>query len=1605
MKINPCILLLVTMVINIEQVNSQIHPEAWTIKYGTVLYREESFVSDGSYALRVKLQSINYTTPCLSSYEIPVTPGETFEFSYKYYVSNEMEILEVLEWTGASDQNIGIQRGGSGTMQYTEVNFSGIVPEGATAVCLGFIIRECEACYFDPEIHFGYLDNVRFQLQSDSENQMVNGGFENWIDWTWGEILDFEPEGADGIYCVENYNVYAVVGCPNDGTDSDGNNYLSNAGAVYILQQNQGGTDKWGVIKKIVPDDRHAGDKFGGSVDIYNKYIVVGAGGNAYDASGNNYLSGAGAIYMFSKDLGGTDNWGQEIKIVPGDRHASDSYGGEVKIDGYYSSGWKYYIAAGATGHDFDASGANELTDAGAVYLYLKDEGGSNTWDLVKKIVPPTRYQYDLFGDVLSLVGEYLAVGTPSHDYDASESNGMQNAGAVYLFHKDKDGTNAWGLEQKLVPEHRYSSDLFGFDIVLSTYTYGFSTEKLLLVGAYGHDFDVSESNYIDAAGAAYLFRKENGTGWTQAAKYVSAERKNSSYFGSSVAFFDSYIAIGEMKYQGYGALHFYYNNNVGTNTWELKKTIFAMNPVYNSQFGRDICISYSHAICRSKDHVYILDLIIPPGILKYSDIHDDEFTNHWTAGNNYWLSGRSNTVFVSSDTTGIAIPEDKTAYTASSIFGNGTQVNTSGWYCVYTGDGNSVTVTGLNPDTKYRTSVIMYLDYSDDEKYYLAEGENNPSNQVTGIDLQPVGLHVANNLITGTTSSMEYSMNSTDGTDGDWTACSEPNTSVNFSAGNVYLRQGSIPTNYRLLANIAPPPAAPVFTIDFPGEKTEESIPDTIEYNDDGDFNSPNLYGTGIPVNVNPGTDLYFRIMGTASTLPSEILTLQVPDRPAATEYSVDFDLETTTEVISNEDEYSISPDMDAAISGEWLKISLEPGQDLYFRVKVTDTTFSGEIQHLVVPLRSSVPVVSLSDKNSETARFKKSADGSGEDVTVADGLEYSENFGINWNPITPVVTVNATGINHITVRKRATAVSFASEPTLNLDYETPEVTVVNTESCNGPNDSVILKSNLDNGKVYLVHEDEPQSTVSDLDLAIISGKGVSKNVSTLNANIFVPANDLPAGTYYAYASNDWDSISAKSEDAITIYAIPQVDLGDDIIKCESTEVTLDPGTDFAYYSWSYNSATTRSVQVADENDYILAVTDDHGCQNSDTVSVRFNIPYQEEQICIVTIDLTSGKNVVVWEKTPDVGIMAYNIYRESTIGVYNHIGTIPYDDLSVFKDTTCNPESQSYLYKITTIDSCGNESLLANSKYHRPSFLQWVSSEGGVNLEWTDYNIQGITDIGTYLTSYAIYRGTDSTGLTEYKVVGSINTYTDTDPDAMKNKYYYRVAALLNDPCYPTGGKKAESGPYSHSMSNMEDNRLQVSSENHSPTDIILDKLTIEESQVINTLIGRFKAVDPDTMDVHTYSLVAGTGDTDNSSFLILNDSLLTGEVFDFETKNLYSIRIRATDNGVGNLVYEKSFNINVIDVIETGFEDVYKTNLKIIPNPFSESTTIVFSNAGGQSYTLYLTDLSGKVCKIVNDITSSKYVLEKSDLKEGFYFVELRGPEIYRGKIVIE
>ena len=91
---------------------------------------------------------------------------------------------------------------------------------------------------------------------------------------------------------------------------------------------------------------------------------------------------------------------------------------------------------------------------------------------------------------------------------------------------------------------------------------------------------------------------------------------------------------------------------------------------------------------------------------LSSSGITTSGATLSWTRGGS--ASSRC-AVFVSLGSSGLPAPAFGTQYYSNINFGDGAQIGSSGWYCVYDGTGTSVAVTGLTAGNSYRAVVCEY--------------------------------------------------------------------------------------------------------------------------------------------------------------------------------------------------------------------------------------------------------------------------------------------------------------------------------------------------------------------------------------------------------------------------------------------------------------------------------------------------------------------------------------------------------------------------------------------------------------------------------------------------------------------------------------------------------------------------------------------------------------------------------------------------------------------------------------------------------------------------------------------------------------------------------
>ncbi len=314
-------------------------------------------------------------------------------------------------------------------------------------------------------------------------------------------------------------------------------------------------------------------------------------------------------------------------------------------------------------------------------------------------------------------------------------------------------------------------------------------------------------------------------------------------------------------------------------------------------------------------------------------------------------------------------------------------------------------------------------------------------------LDLSMVDVNVAQEILTNTLTTMEYSLNSTNGLDGDWTACDNSSTTVSFIEGSVFVRETSDTTNNRLVARIAKQ-GTPSYSIDYENESTTESVTSTDVYSYDH-FATEGTDGNGQPLTLTvpeygEGNDtVYFRTKANDTALASDIQALEIPERPAPPVYSINYSAETTAEAIAVTDEYSLDSFATSGTQGDGTVLNISglipaygsDNEHVYFRTLAAASSFLSSVQDLTIPARTAPPVVSLTDQSSANAYFVKSADGSGDTVSTADGYEYTLDQGSTWNDILDATTIDSRGDQDIRVRVKATGSAFASESTSNLD------------------------------------------------------------------------------------------------------------------------------------------------------------------------------------------------------------------------------------------------------------------------------------------------------------------------------------------------------------------------------------------------------------------------------------------------------------------------------------------------------------------------------------------------------------------------------------------
>ncbi len=150
----------------------------------------------------------------------------------------------------------------------------------------------------------------------------------------------------------------------------------------------------------------------------------------------------------------------------------------------------------------------------------------------------------------------------------------------------------------------------------------------------------------------------------------------------------------------------------------------------------------------------------------------------------------------------------------------------------------------------------------------------------------------------------------------------------------------------------------------------------------------------------------------------------------------------------------------------------------------------------------------------------------------------------------------------------------------------------------------------------------------------------------------------------------------------------------------------------------------------------------------------------------------------------------------------------------------------------------------------------------------------------------------------------------------------------------------------------------------DNNPPKNLSISSTSQNENENIGSKFAIFSAIDPDPEDDNpTFSLVGGSGSTDNSYFSVNDGELRVAKILNFEESDTRSIRVRATDSH-GKFV-DKSFSLTINDINER------PTNLKLSKplvvnenlEPLSFSTSISVNDQDiGDTHTFSLVSGNG-------------------------------------------
>ncbi len=397
--------------------------------------------------------------------------------------------------------------------------------ERAVAQCSPIEVAQIKASDGSPFDSFGASVSISGGLLA------VGASFDDDLGVDSGSVYLFERDDALAGKWIQIAKLHALDGIANQGfgraVSLSGNVLVVgvpedddlglHAGAAYVFERDHGGANQWGPVAKLHASDGSQDDSFGLSVAISGDACVVGA----YFADRAGAITGS--AYVYSRDHGGLDEWGEVAKLVASDAKHGDRFGNSVAIS-------ETTVVIGAHGHDGNGP------QAGAAYVYELDSNSQSTWQESAILLASDGDGGDQFGSV-SVSIDTIVVGSSTDGPIAISS------GSAYVFERDFGGSSNWGQVAKLFPADGAVGDEFGRETSVSGST-------AVIRSTFDDDSGLS-------SGSAYVFERDHAGAnkWGLVTKLLASDGAEKDFFGVP-AVSEGTIVVGAHRHQDSGAAY-----------------------------------------------------------------------------------------------------------------------------------------------------------------------------------------------------------------------------------------------------------------------------------------------------------------------------------------------------------------------------------------------------------------------------------------------------------------------------------------------------------------------------------------------------------------------------------------------------------------------------------------------------------------------------------------------------------------------------------------------------------------------------------------------------------------------------------------------------------------------------------------------------------------------------------------------------------------------------------------------------------------------------------------------------------------------------------------